>query len=85
MQQGNNCENAGTALVETNVDPYEESSAHTRETIGSGTVCALDVACAASKHLLLLACRSTLASLLRCLLVSLGDLSAEIVEGRFRC
>ena len=51
--------------------------------VRSGTVCALEVAFATPDHLFLLAYRSTPASLLRCLLVTLGDLSAEIVEGRF--
>jgi hypothetical protein len=43
----------------------------------------LDVAFAAPEQLLLLACGSPLASLSRCLLVTFGDLSAAIVEGRF--
>ena len=51
--------------------------------VGSETVCALEVAFAAPEQPLLLACRSTLACLSRCLLVTLGDLSAAIVEGRF--
>jgi hypothetical protein len=51
--------------------------------VGCETVCALNVASAAPEQLLLLACCSPLASLLRCPLVTLGDLSAKIVEGRF--
>jgi len=50
--------------------------------VGCETVCALKVAFAAPEQLLLLACCSPFASLLRCLFVTLGDLSAEIVEGR---
>jgi hypothetical protein len=48
------------------------------------SVRALEVALATPEPQLLLACRSTLAGLLRCLLVAFGDLSADIVEGRFR-
>jgi hypothetical protein len=44
---------------------------------------ALEVAFAAPEQLLLLASRSPLASLSRCLLVTEGDQSAAIVEGRF--
>ena len=45
---------------------------------------ALEVAFATPEKHLLLACRSTLTGLLRCVLVTFGDLSADIVEGCFR-
>lgn len=44
----------------------------------------LEVAFATPEKHLLLACRSTLTGLLRCVLVTFGDLSADIVEGCFR-